>query len=896
MVAARSASAPDVRVASELGSLFLLPAQIGDPRWRVDAYVRMAPALHRLGVPLDRIRARVRADLAAATCPQPLRERLAAMLGDALDVAGADALSATVDALWSPSWAGASLRGVAAALMLDAADAAAQIAQLAAPGPRQALDALLRTGCVGDRFVGVVRAPGSEDPFAPSLPLLAALVDASRAGDAERLARRLGRAAMPELARLALRVSGVAAARARIRAIRQTSVRSRARLAVVAEAIARRDLWGAHAVATDIETRLARDHARLLLARAHVERDELVEAMTEIHAATDPRVDADRRLLVGEIGLVAVRRHEEGFPVHAAIVRAARPVPGWPHPEVRRDIVFAVLLTRFGRRTREQIVIDDVARTLREIRGDRDHRLAFLALAERAGIDLDNALVDLRCAARGLDAYAADRVAMRAARLADVPIAITHALAGAAPLDTDARSLDRAMFDEGVALSADGPRRRRVLIGAARHCLRDLAACSAGVVDTRLRTLVHLGGTLASDAIAAALDGPASRASGRALDALTDLESRQAAAVLVERYLELRDAGVDVDRAMRRIELAGGLARGFAAAFVRARKRPSARWLVGFVDVWRERTGALPGVEVLAGIARDDALPRDPLDYVTAVARARDELAGEHHVAIADRIARDRRALERLLIGAPARVDDNMPPWPVAKWSSLLERASKIRSTIAPRIAIRFARILGRSPEAEALVAGDLVRLGAKPVDDFDVAGESFRVQLLDKRRDLLTYLRFADVPARSCYRSDSAYYDPVDTIVAWKDPLTFCFRIERYHRPCGFVFGGFADVAGAPAVALNSLHVRPAHAAVRERIVRAVETMLCEPLGITRIAIANAFGGYGPLPANYASRTVELTLHRALHVGGEPVTDSFDDISFARNERCVVDWLYWRT
>src|SRR5262249_51870388 len=156
------------------------------------------------------------------------------------------------------------------------------------------------------------------------------------------------------------------------------------------------------------------------------------------------------------------------------------------------------------------------------------------------------------------------------------------------------------------------PQRRRVVIGAAKHCLRDLAACSSDVVDTRLRTLVHLGGTLASDAIVAALDGPATRASGRALDALADLEPREAGSILLSRYIELRDAGVDVDRAMRKIELAGGLSRGFAAAFVRARKKPSARWLLGFTNAWHERTRALPGIDLLDAIARHDKLPRDP--------------------------------------------------------------------------------------------------------------------------------------------------------------------------------------------------------------------------------------------------------------------------------------------
>src|SRR5262249_11257961 len=153
--------------------------------------------------------------------------------------------------------------------------------------------------------------------------------------------------------------------------------------------------------------------------------------------------------------------------VAGALLRAARRVPGWLDPAVRVDIAFAVSFLRWGLREHERLGVESAARALRRIDGDSAHRLAFLALAERAGIDLDAALVELPSGRRGFDALAADWIALRAQRLAAhaLPVAMTRGLAGDAAFPvTDARSIERAMFDEGVALSSAAPERRHVLI------------------------------------------------------------------------------------------------------------------------------------------------------------------------------------------------------------------------------------------------------------------------------------------------------------------------------------------------------------------------------------------------------------------------------------------------
>ena len=125
--------------------------------------------------------------------------------------------------------------------------------------------------------------------------------------------------------------------------------------------------------------------------------------------------------------------------------------------------------------------------------------------------------------------------------------------------------------------------------------------------------------------------------------------------------------------------------------------------------------------------------------------------------------------------------------------------------------------------------SGDLVALGARALSTFTIAGEEYRLRLLDKRRDLLTYLRFADVSVDTCYRSDANDHagKRKRTIEIWKDPLWFCLRIERSarggFRPIGFTFGDFVDLDGRIGIVLSGLYMRPNVPAARLAIVRAI-------------------------------------------------------------------------
>ena len=176
--------------------------------------------------------------------------------------------------------------------------------------------------------------------------------------------------------------------------------------------------------------------------------------------------------------------------------------------------------------------------------------------------------------------------------------------------------------------------------------------------------------------------------------------------------------------------------------------------------------------------------------------------------------------------------------------------------------------------------------VAAGPID----AGP-FRVRLLDKRADILTYLRFADVPMRTCFHSRRSR---TDTIWVWKDPLSFCFHVEqRDGAPIGFVFGSSALADGAPAFVLNGLYLRTRDAGPRAAVLRAIEHALA-PTGVRRIGIACEHGGAGPLPADYAPRRVVLERLRALRVGGAPVRYIYDDIDTLTNAPEPIDHLYW--
>jgi hypothetical protein len=226
--------------------------------------------------------------------------------------------------------------------------------------------------------------------------------------------------------------------------------------------------------------------------------------------------------------------------------------------------------------------------------------------------------------------------------------------------------------------------------------------------------------------------------------------------------------------------------------------------------------------------------------------------------------------LDALLVARPPRVDPRLPRWDLARWKAHVSDAWS-RYTGVPCYGLAGITVTGLEP----------IELGP------------YRVRLLDKRADLLTYLRFADVPVKTCYRSDRRHwsYTSRDVIAVWKDPLSFCFAIERDDEPCGFSFGGAARVDGEPGLVLSGIYLRGRDAGMRDAVMRAIEWALA-PFGARHFGIADRRG----VPDGYVRRTVTLERLRALReVTGALVTSACDDIGGPLNTPTVVNRLYWR-
>lgn len=926
MVAAMGAPrVSDAHVAAELAALVHTRGLIADPRWRLDAAAALVPALHRFGAALDGVTMEVRAGLAGATCPRALAPLFAELVEILL--AGGE-VPGVIDALYTRSVAGAAFAGVEAALRAGATALARRIAA-AVPEHHAALCDAIGTGVVDGRFVARSDDPAAEYP--PSLALVTALVDAVvRTGDPRRAAeatrvvaglplpqRPLG---VAQLARATLALYGVPAALARVRAIRPRGPRAGAGLLLTTAALAAGDVAAARAIADATESDLFRQRAALAIAHHLAAAGDAVGALRALAPVRSRALVAERRLLHTEIRLVARRMTARLDTPDRAQLAAAVAAPAWTElgparlePARRLRQLHAVfnLMIHLTRRP-FAVFADGAATWMRRSLGDARSRRAFLRLLRGLDLDVRDAIMTVRnrLPVAVTSALWAEHLRERTealVRWSPPPVVCSPEHARRAAAD----SLERALHDEAVARSPDGPRKRRVLTAAARYCLRTALAAptpaSAAVVDARLRSLLYLGGALARDALVDALTTPIADAAPhiltRVLEALCVLDPLEAVRIAFASAPELAAAGVDVDRVLAVAELHGGVASGFARAWAKARRRLAGvdgiRWLAALA-VDSVGAGAPLTPDVLGWIADQRVLPPTPAALVAELAGATATLATVPLDRVAATVAHDRDLLERLLVARPARVDPAMPAWDLARWVMLFDYAAAQPIAIHAPTVERAARAV---PSATAAFrAGDLAKAGV-PVTTPFTADEPFVLRLLDKRADLLTFLRLADVPLYSCYRTDSGYwadgkYDTRDAVLAlWRDPLAFCFRIERgaERRPSGFVFGGFAGMVDRPgaAIVLNGLYVRPRRAKVRDAVLRAVETALA-PLGTYPIAIANEHGGYGPLPDRYREGEAQLLRFRALAIAGQPVTRCYDDISTTINRTVTCDHLYW--
>lgn len=566
----------------------------------------------------------------------------------------------------------------------------------------------------------------------------------------------------------------------------------------------------------------------------------------------------------------------------------------------------------------------------------------------------------------------------------------------------DAHSAYRTYYDEGVALSPRAAERRKVLWRASRYCLRRALRESSGeraLLQARLRIIVSLGVSLgvslsvtqgvtqggrqgrpgiARDLGRLLADEPCHQpVYGDALLALAQLDGRAAARIALTRLVELRAGGQNIDALLSALEHRGALPRGFAREFtalldsLRARlPGPAAMAWLGEVIAEGQRTGAaiadlwfLRGVraQLLRSTERSTALPGGR-DVLTDARRELAQIGECPPVELLAALTENHGHLHLLRWLAPPSLPERGRVWTAEGWRALMALAADRRvgavhrgmvRTLARQLAARAsAHASGRlhTPVPRSRAVEQALLDGAFPIPggaeriplglESAASGPRYRLRFLDKRRDLLTYLRFADA-APCCFSSTSNYYQCRChnhrrwVVALWKDPLSFCFHIERVHgapgqahgagasagasagafagaferpptrnvHPVGFVFGGFGLVGRArrarratPTLLVNGVYLRRQQAHLRAAVLAAIERTLCVPLGIPLLGVGNAHAGRGALPGGYVRRSVQLTRLRALTCKGQPVTEIYDDISTVVNVPVHVHGLWWKT
>lgn len=480
-----------------------------------------------------------------------------------------------------------------------------------------------------------------------------------------------------------------------------------------------------------------------------------------------------------------------------------------------------------------------------------------------------------------------------------------------AEVPSDLLSIERARFDESRVLEG---RVSKSIVRSTRRCLR-LAVSTRPDLDpelvhVRLRTLLHVGGARATGALEQLLE--AAERPGAAvesvLETLAVLEPGRAR-IAFGRHLRLFVREPGASRVVAMLEVFGALDEGFGARWAALRERVSVEryeiaveaWLIAAAEAW-QRAGFGPPSKELADtlwLASEDATspngellatPQELLD------RLLDELAFLDDAAPRDLFAQldARRArLLRLLFPAPRAA--RMGPTPLAA----LEAGKRLLDSYAFQDdEALISSTLDTPAQARALTRGVCP---VPPAATVELEGGA-RLRYLDKRRDLLAFLRFADtVP---CCLSSTAGSVHMDVLFAWRDPLTFCFTVERRTdaglRPLGFVLGGFARVGRTAerAVVFNGIYLARRSAALRARIVEALEERFVRPLGVRHVGMAAVYGGAGPLPERYQRRATRMTRLRALREGaGQRRTrEIYDDVSFVANAPVTVHHVHWAT
>ncbi|MEM1178465.1 MAG: hypothetical protein AAGM22_08980 [Acidobacteriota bacterium] len=780
-----------------------------------------------------------------------------------------------------------------------------------------------------------------------------------RWSQAEAVLAQLGRVdrqtALAHRAAAVYRTRGYANAAGAVRSIRHRSERQLAWLRILLSSVEAGRLDDAYRALGTIGRGAQHERGRLLIARELIRKGQCRQARRLLSAPFQDARREEKLILLAELDLEIFRRYRP--PRRHSRPRAhddlATWLPGTPTLEQRWTALGLRYALEKPRGVGDGPATFDALglwpeRLSRLVCG-RDASRAWLRDLDRRGVDPAAAVPLIqRIEPRAVEPMWCEWLSLRARRIGktsgpQIPGRLSQAFirglaAGGAnptaPVRSEAfqdpLSAERSFFDEGLSWSPHAKPRRRVLLTAIKHVLKawllDGVPAERRVVHSRLRTLSNLGGSLAIDRLARVLEAAVQPTDvfGEALAVLTSLAPRRAARLLFQSQLTLLfNPAPPIVSALRQLEAHRVLDAGFTDLWCRFVDRlrrhfthsDGERWLEQWLEAQPGAPGGVPSAgaircclgEIASGMPstggravhhsrrRLDSILDGPLDRLpTALLRDSMALPRLHWLhprrTAATRPARAdadlRRALMRLKGGQ--QVDEP------CLWR-LVDRLVPEGRVRGARARALFQRLLaGRHPAAEAFRTVEL------PPGD---AGGRHRLVHLDKRRDVLTFLNFADC-VNCCYNSSKTSYRIHDlgwwVLYLWKDPLSFCFHVERREsdgwRPRGFVFGGFGlGHDGLPAVLLNGLYLRRQTEALRSALLAALEETLCRPLGIRRLALANAHGGRGPLPPEYVQRSWRGSRLRALRYRAL-VTRADDDISTVVNRPVHLSHLYWRT
>ena len=960
--------------AFELGEIFMLRSRLHDPRWRLHALLALVSSAKSLGLSTRVMESELRSCLDSLIARRvaslwnmaPLvREHLPTWLGEQ-----------PVDVLQDLAAALSQARRTAPLTCLESLLAAGQL-ELARsfadgwpePYVAQRLGRLARSGMAADgrrrRFV----APPFHGGFAASLPRYIAMMEVCRRqglltaaqwADAEDVLASLGRVdrqtALAHKAAAIYRQEGFSAGVGAIHSIRYKSCRQQAWWRLVQASVEAGRLDDAWRAVARIDGRAWHERARLVLARELVRRGDRSRARRLLcEPFMAPRLE-ERALLICEIEPQRLssyrqfwRRSKSGPSEDLAHLE-----PGIPKLEQRWTMLgLRIALHRelsVGRRFFAAGHLGLWPMRLRRLAQDRVAVRAWLHGLERDGAELGPVLHRLNGLPQELldsiwgehlslcsQAVVRDRRTSIGASGAGPPKKYAEAFSrgllacdgghsGASRTGAeDALSAERSILDEGLSWSPQSARRRRVILGACKHCLKMWllhdAEIDSRALESRLRTLSNLGGTLPTESLLRLLEKvqQPEKSNLRAFNVLIALAPERAARMTFHHHLDFL---FELSGAARGLlltledhrALESGFSRAWGRFVGRIGRRFGRRRGVIWLRQWlQSRTEQAPAVPTLLEIecCQKELEYGWPTTGDQLIARARqrlDQLLSLPPKSLPAALLEDPIAIKRLLWLSPSAGPPSSRWARESSWREAIETVRNRFGGVDERMVLDLGRRL-KAPGARGLsrrlLNGEHPAVNATRVVELEPESEiRLRLRFLDKRRDLLTFLRFADcVPC--CFSSASSDYRVYGmdwwVLALWKDPLSFCFHIERNvddtgWQPSGFVFGGFGlDDGDHVVILLNGIYLRQQSARWRALVLAGLEESLCRPLGVRQLAIANCHGGRGELPSGYRRRPSRITRLRALRFSSGPVSAIYDDISTEVNRLIFPNHLYWR-